>query len=346
MSAEMFGSLVLARTYVDAVRQCVVQLVDGELIDALERLDRAYDEFPELELDRPCRAVLEGLQSTAAGLTDRAAIPLLMYCVAAGPPDSSALAVLVAKIIESDFRPLLSAVLRPLCQGREFCWTAIEPILSMLRQRDRPGTGLQLIAQLLGCANAAKDKNASGVGDVLKGLLRDRQPLETDSAVLARAVGAARRRLRATPLDPSRPASPDALLATAERLRSTLSPTRLGPHPDLGWPSGRLSFDEFLLQWPCKVELPVELNDADFVEAACRAILLREPDITEKNQYLRLLRDGVASKSWIIEDLLASKEFRSLERSLRIIFEGQPVTGPGGPQEETPAVTWPWSADG
>jgi len=94
------------------------------------------------------------------------------------------------------------------------------------------------------------------------------------------------------------------------------------------------------------VELPVELDDADLVEAACRAILLRAPDSTEKNQYLRLLRDGVASKSWIIEDLLASNEFRSLERSLAIRFGGQLITGPGGPQEETPAITWPWSADG
>lgn len=346
MSADTFGSLALARAYVDTVQQSVAPLVGGELIDTLERLDRAYDEFPELELERPRRAVLEGLQSTAEGLPDRVAIPLLMYCVAAGPPGSSALAVLVAKIIESDFRPLLSPVLCSLCQGREFCWTAIEPILTVLRQRGGPEPGLQLISQVVGCANFAEEGNASEFGDVLKGLLRDRQQLEIDSAMLARAVRAARRRLSGPPLDPSRPASRDAPLATAERLSSTLSPTRLGPHRDLGWPSGRLSFHEFLLQWPCEVELPVELNDADFVEAACRAILLRGPDATEKDQYLRLLRDGVVSKSWIIEDLLASREFRSLERSLRIMFGGQPVIGPGAPQKETPAVTWPWSAGG
>jgi len=346
MLADMFGSLALARAYVDAVQQSVAARIGGELIDALERLDRAYDEFPELELDQPRRAVLEGLQSIAEDLPARVAIPLLMYCVAAGPPSSSALTVLVTKIIESDFRPLLWSVLRSLCQVRQFCWTAIEPVLRVLRQQGGPEMGLQLISQVLSCANFAKEGNASEFGDVLKGLLCGRQQLEIDSATLARAVGSARRRLSGPPLDPSRPASPDALLATAERLRSTLSPTRLGPHPDLGWPSGRLSFHEFLLQWPCEVELPVELDDADLVEAACRAIFLRAPYSTEKNQYLRLLRDGVASKSWIIEDLLASNEFRSLERSLAIRFGGQLITGPGGPQEETPAITWPWSADG
>jgi len=346
MSADLFGSLALARAYVDAVHQSVAPLVGSELIDVLERLDRAYDEFPELELDRPRRAVLEGLQSTAQSLPDRVAIPLLMYCVAAGPPGSSALAVLVAKINESDFRPLLSSVLCSLCQGREFYWTAVDPVLTVLRQRGGPEPGLQLISQVLGCANFATEEGASEFGDALKGLLGGRQQLDIDSATLARAAGSARRRLNDPSCDPSRPASSDAPLATAERLRSTLSPARLSSHPDLGWPSGRLSFHEFLLQWPCEVEMPVKPNDADFVEAACRAILLRAPDITEKNQYLRLLRDGVASKPWIIEDLLASNEFRSLERSLRMRFGDQLVAGPGGPQEQTPAVIWPWSADG
>jgi len=108
-----------------------------------------------------------------------------------------------------------------------------------------------------------------------------------------------------------------------------------------------MSFDEFLLQWPCEVELPIELDDTTFIEEAYSAILLRGPDISERNQYLRLLQDGVASKSWIIEDLLASKELRSLERRVRVICRGQVITEPGSSgEQETPAVTWPWrSAD-
>ena len=74
-----------------------------------------------------------------------------------------------------------------------------------------------------------------------------------------------------------------------------------------------MSFDEFLLQWPCEVELPLDLDDAVFVAEPYRAILLRGPQVAETDQYLRLLRDGAVSRTWIIEDLLAS-EFHFLER--------------------------------
>jgi hypothetical protein len=80
-----------------------------------------------------------------------------------------------------------------------------------------------------------------------------------------------------------------------------------------------------------------------FIEEAYRAILLRGPDIGERNQYLRLLQDGIASESWIIEDLLASEELRSLGRRLRVICGNQVITDPGSSGEEkTPAVTWTW----
>jgi hypothetical protein len=103
-----------------------------------------------------------------------------------------------------------------------------------------------------------------------------------------------------------------------------------------------MSFDEFLLQWPCEVELPAELDDAAFIEEAYRAILLRGPDVAETDQYLSLLRNGVVSKPWIIEDLLGSEELRSLERRLRVIWEGHAMTQPGrSADEEMPAVTWP-----
>jgi len=108
-----------------------------------------------------------------------------------------------------------------------------------------------------------------------------------------------------------------------------------------------MSFDEFLLQWPCEVELPVQLDDTAFIEEAYRAILLRGPDIGERSQYLRLLQDGVASKSWIIEDLLASEELRSLERRVRVIYGSHIITEPGGSEgQETPAVTSPWRSAG
>jgi hypothetical protein len=104
-----------------------------------------------------------------------------------------------------------------------------------------------------------------------------------------------------------------------------------------------MSFDEFFLQWPCEVELPVELDDTAFIDEAYRAILLREPDRAEKNQYLRLLQDDVASKSWIVEDLLASEELRSLDRRVRVICGGEVISEPGGSgAQQTPTVIWPW----
>jgi len=57
----------------------------------------------------------------------------------------------------------------------------------------------------------------------------------------------------------------------------------------------------------CEIELPLDLDDAVFLAEAYRAILLRGPQVAETDQYLRLLRDGAVSRTWIIEDLLASE---------------------------------------
>ena len=347
LSTDNFGSLSLGRAYIDTIQQSVSSLDGGDLIDALERLDLAYDEFPELELDRPRREVLAGLQSTAETLPDRAGIPLLMYCVAASPSSSSSLVSLVEKIIKSDYWPSLSAVLRSLGRSREFCWRAIEPIVTDLRQQGRQDAVVQLISEILGCTKFTDEESFSAFGDILKRLLSDQRWLGIDSAVLAQAIRSARDRLSRPSLGRNEPTSREVLLAMAERLRPTSSAALLSPYPDLGWPSSRMSFDEFLLQWPCEVEVPIELDDTAFIEEAYRAILLRGPDIGERSQYLRLLQDGVASKSWIIEDLLASEELRSLERRVRVIYGSHIITELGGSEgQETPAVTWPWRSAG
>jgi hypothetical protein len=341
-----FGSLSLARAYIDTVQESMGSLFGAALIDSLKRLDDAYDDFPELELDRPRGELLEGLRSAAENMPDRAAIPVLMYCVATSPSCPSALASLVEKIIKSDYSSSRSAVLHSLC-CRKFCWRAIEPVVSVLRRQGRTETILQVIPEILGCTEFIKEESASEFGDVLKRLLSDQHRQGIDSALFAQAVRSARCRLSRPSADRNEPGSRAVLLAMAERLRPSPSPARLSPHPDLGWPSSRMSFDEFLLQWPCEVELPVELDDTTFIEEAYRAILLRGPDIGERSQYLRLLQDGVASKSWIIEDLLASEELRSLERRVRVICGGQVITEPGSSEEqETPAVTWPWRSAG
>ena len=342
MPTDKSGSLSLGRAYIDMIRESIVSLSGGELISALERLDTVYNEFPELELDRPRGAVLQSLRSAAESMPNRVAIPLLMYCAAANPSCSSSLASLVEKIVKSDYRPSLSAVLRSLCACREFCWHAIEPVvLVLLRQQDRTMV-LPLILELLECTKFTNEESASEAADILKPLLSDQDRPGIDSAALARAARSARRRLARSGSARNEPGSRAVLLAMAERLGST-APARLTPHAELAWPSARMSFDEFLLQWPCEVELPGDLDDATFIDEAYRAILLRGPDGTERDQYLRLLHDGVASKSWIIEDLLASEELRSLERRLRVVCNGQVIIEPGSSgEEDMSAVTWPW----
>jgi hypothetical protein len=345
-SVNTFGSLGQARAYMDDVLRGVIAVDGRDLIDSLERLDCAYDEFPELELDRPRREVLAGLQSTAESLPDRTGIPLLMYCAAAGPPESPALASLVEKLLNSDFHSLLSVVLHSVCYRREFSWSAIEPLENALRQRGQTAIVLQLISELLSCLKFT-DEESADFGNVLRGFLSDQHALGIDGELLADAARSARRRLKRPPRGHSASTSRDALLATAERLKRRLRAARLGPHPELGWASGRISFREFLLQWPCEIELSLDLDDTAFIEEAYRAILLREPEITETNQYFALLRDGAASKVWIIEDLLASEELRSLERRVRVICGDQVITDPdnsGG--RETPAVSWTWDRPG
>jgi len=104
-----------------------------------------------------------------------------------------------------------------------------------------------------------------------------------------------------------------------------------------------MSFDEFLIQWPCEVELPIDLDDREFIERVYQAILLREPSAAEMGQYLPLLQNGAISKPWIIEDLLGLQEFRAFERRLRVIWGGEVITEPGRPEAAAmPAVTWPW----
>jgi hypothetical protein len=174
-------------------------------------------------------------------------------------------------------------------------------------------------------------------------LLRDERPVRTDGCAPAEAGPFARRRPSKAPVGTNNLGSRDVLLAMAQRLRAGPPPQRANRQPGLAWPSGPMSFDEFLLQWPCEVDLPIDLNDQAFIEEAYQAILLRGPDAAELNQYLRLLQNNVVSKPWIIEDLLASAELHALERRVRVNWGGCVIAEPGRPEAAAmPAVTWPW----
>jgi hypothetical protein len=311
-AAEEFDSLPLARAYIDTVRERTGSLGTRELIGALDRVDRAYREFPELARERS------------------------RSCF------SSAVVLLLDQITRSDSRSSLAEALALFGRFRELRWDAIEATVSVLRQQGRADTIIQIISEVLDRVTSIEEEGAAGFGDLLKYLLCDEPPLEIDGRALAEVVRSARRRLKRPPGGRHEQGSRGALLAMAERLRPAQPPTPLNPHRDIAWPSARLSFDEFLLQWPCEIELPVKLDAAAFIDEAYRAILLRGPDVAERDQYLKLLRDGAVSRNWVIEDLLASEELHSLERRLRVVCGGRVITEPGSSgQEDMPAVIWP-----
>jgi hypothetical protein len=341
--SQELASLPLARAYIQDLRESISSFHARELIDALERLDAAYREFPELELDHPRRELLEAARSAAANLPDFAAIPLLIHCAALDPSCSRSVEPLLEKMAGSASWPSTSPVLGLLCRSGQLRWSGIRPVVNALRQQGRADAVLQLVSAVLDYINFTKEDDVSELEDILKFLLGDGHGLELDWRGLTDVARSARHRLSPRPSGRYNQPSRELLLAMAERLRATASSRWSNSNPERAWPSGRLSFDEFLLQWPCEIELPVDLDDAAFIDEAYRAILLRGPNGAEKDQYLRLLQNRVVSKLWIIEDLLASEELRSLERRLRVILGRQMITEPGNSgEEDMPAVVWPW----
>jgi hypothetical protein len=318
-STDELASLSLARAYIDAAREQVGSLGARELIDTLDRVDRAYQEFPELALERP-RGSLAPLVMLLLDQLVRE--PLC-------PPGQRAELSPTAEV---------SSLVR---WFRELRWDAIEPVVGVLRQQGRTDTILEIISAVLDHPTLFDKESAAGLGELLADLLAGEHPLKIGRDGLTEFVHSARRRLKQLPRSRHQAGSREALLAMAERLWASPPPPPR-PHPGRAWPSGRLSFDEFLLQWPCEIEFPADFDDEAFVDEAYRAILLRGSVIAERDQYLKLLRDGAVSREWIIEDLLASPELHSLERHLRVVYGGQVITEPGtSGQDDMPVVNWP-----
>jgi hypothetical protein len=341
-STDELASLSLARAYIDAVRVRVGSLDARELIDTLDRLDRAYQEFPELALERP-RSSLASLVTLlldqiirADGASTRRSCPLRE---SGGPAMTTAASpALDSRFRENDEEMLVSLL------GRfwELRWDAIEPVVSVLRRQGRADMILEIISAVLDRVTFTDEESTAGFGTLLKDLLGDEHPLEIESGALVGRLRSARSQLKPPAPGRHQPGAKEALLTLAERLRALPPPAPPKPPPDRAWPSGRLSFDEFLLQWPCEIELPADLDDEAFIDEAYRAILLRGPAIAERDQYMKLLRDGAVSREWIIEDLLASRELHSLERRLRVVYGGRVITEPGSSgQDDMPVVTWP-----
>src|SRR5438128_43420 len=79
ISAKECTALSVARTYIATLQDRIRLFNRQQLVDALTRLDRAYREFPELELEHPRRELFQRLQSVAPSLPDQLANPLLQF---------------------------------------------------------------------------------------------------------------------------------------------------------------------------------------------------------------------------------------------------------------------------
>ncbi|MBV9825062.1 MAG: DUF4214 domain-containing protein [Alphaproteobacteria bacterium] len=138
----------------------------------------------------------------------------------------------------------------------------------------------------------------------------------------------------------------ETLMRKAARLRALIPRQPRKSHPALAWPSGRMTFNEFLIQWPCVIQLSPNLDDRLFIEELYRAILLRPPATGEREQYVRLLRRGEISRSWIVEDILSSRETRSLQRHVRVVIGTKVITeSEDTAASQIPAVAWPSSGE-
>src|SRR5215472_1854908 len=127
--ADEFGSLSQARAFINAVRERMGSLGPCELTEALDRIEGAYREFPELALEQPRSSF------TTLFLDQILHEPLAAY-----------------QRGESAEVPLAAELSRLLGLFRKLCWDDIEPVVSPLGRQGRGDVILQIISAVLDCA--------------------------------------------------------------------------------------------------------------------------------------------------------------------------------------------------
>ena len=75
----------------------------------------------------------------------------------------------------------------------------------------------------------------------------------------------------------------------------------------------------------------INLDTAGFVEAAFARVLLREPSASEREHCLEMLEAGTLARRQVVEDLMASSEFRALDRPLRLVWGNDGARRSGAP---------------
>ena len=130
------------------------------------------------------------------------------------------------------------------------------------------------------------------------------------------------------------------LLAMAEHLRVAQGPQRSGDHHGL-MAKRTLVVDEFLMQWPCEVELPVDLDDRTFIEGGVSGDSCSGNRASWKRADISGLCKSDAVSKLDHRKPSGLRKFRSLERRMRVAIWGRVITEAGRPEAETaPAVRW------
>src|SRR5579864_3275839 len=86
-------SAAAANEWLRAAPRHLTSLAGAQLIDAVARIDDAYDQFPELEIAIPRRELVDELRALLDCANGEAALPLLMACAALDPAPAAELVI-------------------------------------------------------------------------------------------------------------------------------------------------------------------------------------------------------------------------------------------------------------
>ncbi len=220
-AADGDSLLLAAKALLQAAARHLADLRGEALITAVGRIEQAYAQFPELEIEAPRSVLLRALREAAQAAGDDTALPLLMACVALDPTAAGApVAALFERMVQAGSGDAIAGVIAILASRRALGYEEIAPVLDALFRRQQNSAALGVIVQMLGQAEADVDHPAIELGTALHTILR--RDADVDPAVLAKMILAARKRVDAA----TRPALPPhreaPLLALAERVAAKL----------------------------------------------------------------------------------------------------------------------------
>ncbi len=253
-----FRCLAEAEAWLGGLRQTIGSVPRAEFAETMMRIERAYDQFPELALAFPRRALFRHLQSIAAALPDAEAIPLLLLCAAAEPADRASLAGLFERMARANDGPSLRSAFALFRQYLDLGWEELGPAVAVLvEQRAESTVILAIIGEILKKADDPPETVAE-LGRVLAPLLVAEPGMAIDPTALGRIAAAARRRLATAEAEAGDDGQRRNLLALAERLQTRLRPpARSCDETRMAWPSGAIGFASFMAQWPdLAIEVP------------------------------------------------------------------------------------------